>query len=522
MCTVLWTSGCGSGRGAPGGDGGYGASGVTSGGEGGSQVGGAGGGGGTSAIDTSPQNPADAAAGEVSAQAHGHEGDFCYGSAGGCYDGGCKYWNWGSPGGSVKGAVMCYDSDGLECDSVTGRCVPPIPDSPPSGDICDWYQPTYLDTHHSVPQVAVASASPSVKTVATGYAFSCAVLSDGTVKCWGDNSQGQLGLGVSTDQPALYTPPTVVPGLSKAVAISAYDNHACVVLADGHVACWGTWLDSHTTYTTALSPVLVTGLETIVAIDVNKYQACAVDAAGQVWCWGILGYDGVENTKSNQPMPTAPSRIPGVSNAIAVSLGELSTSYINQGMACALLASGQVQCWGQGYLGQKGFKPSQDGTTGSSTPITVANLSDAVALRSTCALRSKGQVLCWGEIDQYDPTTSQPLIAEEPMEMVGLDGAIDLAAGASQVCILKADGHARCQALSQPHGGLGDGHNYGSDKTPVDVCNVSTGIAIFSGGGSTCVLLADGRLVCWGDNSRGQLGHGGLSEFDQPVVVEGL
>jgi hypothetical protein len=183
-----------------------------------------------------------------------------------------------------------------------------------------------------------------------------------------------------------------------------------------------------------------------------------------------------------------------------------------------------VQCWGQGYLGQKGFIPSSTATAGSATPITVANVSDAVAVRGTCVLRRGGQVLCWGGLDQYDSSTGQALIAEEPMEMAGLDGAVDLAVAVQHVCILKADGHARCQALGQymANGALGDGHNYGTEKTPVDVCNVSNGVAIFAGAESSCALLGDGRLVCWGDNSKGQLGHGGLFQFYQPVVVEGL
>jgi alpha-tubulin suppressor-like RCC1 family protein len=519
-CAVLWSVACKSRGDASRVDGSYGSVGATS----DAGAGAAKGDGGASTLETDAQPTVDAASAgsEVSTSARSHEGDPCYGYATGCYDGGCKSWNNADPrnaGPTADGKIVCYDSDGLVCDFITSRCLPPLPDSPPVGNICDWYQPEYLDTHHAVPQVRVGVASATAKTVATGYTFSCAVISDGTVKCWGDNSKGQLGLGVSYDLAPMYTPPTAVPGLDKAVTISAYDNHACVVLADGHVACWGTWLVSHSTSTTALSPQIVAGLENIVAIDVNKYQACAVDTGGQVWCWGILGYDGIENAQSKQPMPAAPSRIPGVDNAITVSLGELSTSYIDQGMACVLLSSGQAQCWGQGYLGQKGFKPSQAGATGTSTPITVANVSDAVALRGTCILRSSGQTLCWGEIVQFPS-----VIAEEPVEMVGLDGAVDLAVGSLHVCVLKTTGQARCEALGQyaSYVALGDGLNYGTPNTPVDVCNVSNGVAIFAGWESSCALLADGRLVCWGHNDKGQLGHGGQSDFYQPVVVQGL
>ena len=458
----------------------------------------------------------------------GREGDPCYGSAFDCRNGKCSsntFGTSGNTGTTPEGTTMCYDSDGLECDLVTGRCAPMFSQSPPPPNICDWYQPTYLDPGHSVPRVPVAVASPGARTVTTGYTFSCAVISDGTVKCWGDNSKGQLGLGISYDQTPLYIPPTAVPGLGKAIAISAYDNHACAVLADGHVACWGTWLAVHgTTPTVALSPVLVAGLENVVAIDVNKFQSCAVDTAGQVWCWGILGYDGIENTGSQEPMPAAPSLIPGISDAVAVSLVETQEGYTYQGMACALFSSGQVQCWGHGHLGQAGLSRYRGDYATSSKPITVANVSDAIALAGRCALRRDGQVLCWGEVEQWNPSTGTGLISEEGMEMAGLGGAVDLAVGSAHVCVMKANGQARCQGLTYNSmgGQLGNGSDSTLGATPVDVCNIGNGVALFAGWESSCALLADGRLVCWGKNDKGQLGHGSLLQFDQPVAVVGL
>lgn len=75
------------------------------------------------------------------------------------------------------------------------------------------------------------------KAVAVGDGFTCALLEGGTIKCWGNNANGQLGMGLA---PGTATPATgLVVGITKAIAISAGKTAACAVLEGGYVQCWG-------------------------------------------------------------------------------------------------------------------------------------------------------------------------------------------------------------------------------------------------------------------------------------------
>jgi hypothetical protein len=75
--------------------------------------------------------------------------------------------------------------------------------------------------------------------VSAGFAHTCAILNDATVRCWGDNSAGQLGLGDKTQRNAPITTAVNLGPDRTAIGISSSANHTCVVLDDGKAKCWG-------------------------------------------------------------------------------------------------------------------------------------------------------------------------------------------------------------------------------------------------------------------------------------------
>jgi alpha-tubulin suppressor-like RCC1 family protein len=115
--------------------------------------------------------------------------------------------------------------------------------------------------------------------ISAGTAHSCALLANGTAKCWGSNDVGQLGNGTTTPS----STPVVVSSLANAVAMSVGDFHSCVLLANGTAKCWGIngfgELGNGTT-TNSSTPVVVSGLTNAVAISAGGAATSAEVAKG--------------------------------------------------------------------------------------------------------------------------------------------------------------------------------------------------------------------------------------------------
>src|SRR6266540_1013484 len=141
-------------------------------------------------------------------------------------------------------------------------------------------------TTNSATPVAVSGITTAT-VVSSGYFHTCAVLQDGTVRCWGDNTYGQLGDGTTIIPPAVRggpstahsATPVTVSGISTAVTVSAADGfHTCAVLQDGTVRCWGdnsTGQLGNGSTTNSATPVTVSGISTAVAVSIGVIHTCA-------------------------------------------------------------------------------------------------------------------------------------------------------------------------------------------------------------------------------------------------------
>ncbi|MFZ9393407.1 MAG: RCC1 domain-containing protein, partial [Ilumatobacteraceae bacterium] len=246
-------------------------------------------------------------------------------------------------------------------------------------------------------------------SITLGGDHTCALLSTGSVKCWGLNDLGQLGDGTTTSRSLPVDVLVSLGGspLTGVTAISAGTSHTCALLSTGSVKCWGYNGDGEfgngtTTNSSLPVDVLVSlggsPLTGVSAITAGAYHTCALLSTGSVRCWGLNNYgqigDGTSGAGTNRLAPTA----------VLVSLGGsplTGVSAITAGAyhTCALLSTGSVRCWGLNNYGQIG-----DGTSGAGTnrlaptavlvslggsPLTGVSAITAGAYH-TCALLSTG------------------------------------------------------------------------------------------------------------------------------------
>ncbi len=214
-------------------------------------------------------------------------------------------------------------------------------------------------TQDSLIPVHVATLGNDVAAISAGFVHACALKTDDTVWCWGNNSYGEIGIGsFVTPQP---TPQQilVVPTAKK---VSAGGFFTCAIDSSDKLFCWGDNGDGHLgigNYDNQHTPIEVTTLGTgVIEVDTSVRAACAIKTGGAVWCWGWQEHGRLGNgstAAAGQPLPVTVSGPLGSGGAARVHLAE--------GAGCAVTPASELYCWGAG-----GFL---DGTGATAVPAAI-------------------------------------------------------------------------------------------------------------------------------------------------------
>jgi alpha-tubulin suppressor-like RCC1 family protein len=360
-----------------------------------------------------------------------------------------------------------------------------------------------------------ALVSAVVPMAAAGTNSTIALKSNGTVVAWGNNNNGQLGVGTTTNSAS----PLVVPGLSGALAVSSSSIHTLTLKSNGTVVAWGlnnTGQLGDGTTTQRNSPVPVLGLggaelNGVVAVAAGGNHSVALKSDGTVVAWGSNTYGQMgSSTFLTMGESTAWLAVP-VTGVVAVAAGFAHT--------VALKSDGTVVAWGNNEQGQLG-----DGTTTNrSNPVAVPGLSGVVAVSAgllhTVALKSDGTVVAWG-FNYYgqlgDGTTTD---RHGPVLVPNLTGALAVSAGGLHTIAITSASKVVAWGFNA-NGQLGDGTTT-DRRSPVAVQGL-TGVAAVSASGHSVALKSDGTVAAWGLNSSGQLGDGTTTQRNSQVAVAGL
>jgi len=232
-------------------------------------------------------------------------------------------------------------------------------------------------------------ATSGVIAVGTGEDHSCFVTAAGAVLCFGENEDGQLGDGTGDDRKT----PALVEGLASGkIAVGGGNHFTCALGSSGTVVCWGDNDDGQLgngTVDDSRTPVAVLGLTGATRLAVGERHACAITAAATVVCWGDND-DGQlgDATETDRYEPVA---VGGVAGAVALAAGDDFT--------CAVTGAGVALCWGDNGDGQLGDGTFDDRSTAAPV-MDLANITTmATGDDHACAIDVGGLVSCWGDND---------------------------------------------------------------------------------------------------------------------------
>lgn len=373
------------------------------------------------------------------------------------------------------------------------------------------------------PGAPVALPAPSAASAITvGNYASCALLTNGRISCWGTDRWGTVGN--STENGNQAEPSAATPVGGTAVQVSANGEASCALRANGNVYCWGSDWDDQIASGVLLGefdvprtdPIVFPAPNSVAQVVLGDRNACARLTNGSVTCWGREFEGELGNgALGSQAVPPAPVALPAPSTAI-----DLST---RRNHTCAVLTGGAVTCWGRNIEGQLGIGSFVDQLV-PPAPITLPSPGTASAVGVgddfTCALLTDGKVTCWGSASggQLGNGTSSPNISSPPAKITlpAPGTATSISVGSGHACAVLTSGSVACWG-SNSYGQVGVGDTtQRTSPVAVSLPAPGTASAVSAGNATTCALLTSGEVSCWGDSTVGQTGTGVFGEVLVP------
>jgi alpha-tubulin suppressor-like RCC1 family protein len=354
------------------------------------------------------------------------------------------------------------------------------------------------------------------KDIAVGGKHACAILSDDSVKCWGNNSFGQLGIGNTVnmgDDPGEMGSalPKVDFGTSRKVAkLTAGAGHTCALFADNTAACWGSNAngelgvqvglpigDASGEMGTKLLPINFGVGRTVKQIQTNAaaFHTCVILDTDRVRCWGKNDFGQLgQNDSINRSIPI-PLLVPDINFGDVKNVGTVTQLTVGGGHNCVVLTTGLATCWGAAALGQLANGDGKVGTGNNEGEMP----SSLVFLR-------------------FGPTG--PLKPGESYAIAQLTAGKNFTCALGKVTSDNVVSYGSYCWGENSFGqlGLGNADNIGSDmnfspfsKNLVDFGKDLSALQLSAAQDSICAVLGDKKVKCWGANQFGQLGLGDVN-----------
>ncbi len=303
-----------------------------------------------------------------------------------------------------------------------------------------------------------------VEEVAFDLGHVCARLHDGTVRCLGENTHGELGVAHRGE---VVREPVTVSGLARVAEVVVGRRITCARHRNGTVRCIGSPESGELGTGGAPTPdesgalVPVQGLSGVTQLSTTLGTVCARVTDGTLRCWGREG-------------DATPNAVAGLSGLVEFDLDGLFHG-------CARFEEGSVRC---GRFAR---------------PVGISGVTQLDAGSThACARLDDGTVRCWG-FNSSGQLGSRDAVSDAytPIDP-GVRCVTQVAVGGDHTCALITDGTVRCWGGNH-FGQLGDGTmNDRSEVAPV--AGVSGALRIFAGGGTTCAITDDGETLCWGQS----------------------